>query len=1761
MKTVQIHKILAGSAVFFATLISTQVFGQATFQTVAGGDRDWDTPATWTLVSGVDDDAPTNIPDGDDIVIINTGHRVDMESNEACLDLTLNGTGRIDFPTNNRTLTVTGNVTMNGTSSFTGNNNNRILALLGDITIPTGQQGSIGGIRVTQPTTKAFNVYGTFVPSDNTGTKTFGDANFYDGCLINGTATEAFTIDGDLVVHETTAGLKSKLGNVTLTINGTTTVSGYLEFANSGSGTKTFNDKITVEAGATWDNIIGEDPVVNCDIENHGVWNVPTGGNGEYQVNDGGSYIYSGTTEIGMTRLRIDNDSQVTNRGILNVTRSSGGGQGLSLRNNDSHFINDTGGYLILTSYATPIDVDAGSSVNFTAANNTVEYAHNGDQDIYPTTYDKVIFSNGGTKTTSANVVVNTSLTIEDNTIVDQLNGDNITGAGNLIMTGTSTYRIDQAGTVPALTGVSHSLASGTTIEFYDNSGTSQIAASSANYPYQNVLISGSSGANSSVNMTNVTAIAGDLTFTNAGTMNTNPVMVIGGTLSYGSSGSTTLSNNISVGNIIISSGTFIYSSRTITITGNDGSWTNNGGTITAATATSRIVFSTGTGQKIGGSVATTFQDLEINNANDVSLDGLNATVSSDLVLTSGRLITGSNIVIMATGATVARTTGFVEGNLRKNVPTGASTRTFEVGTNSDYTPLALTFAGVTGTNTFTVKATGGDHPEIASGLIEPNNTVNRYWSVTNNGVTFSAFSTGQIAANFTYAATDKDASLDNAAIPKWYNNTTATWAGFDQFDETAEQNPVMTATTTTASNIAVFAVLNPTQLPSGNQVDFQIGEKIDPTFIYNRLTGSNNWSNAATWIQQRTGLISTTGSSTTINGSSTLFLTELQIGDVIMLLTTPGTTYTITNIFSNTSLQISAAVNIAAPTGYGRQRVPNGATDFVVIGNTAIADATTTITLDQDATILSLTIGNISLTTAQALVHQAGTARSLTIGANVIIDQPGANSIINLWNIGIGSASVAGDLTLGRQTGSTSGTRSARLSLSSGVVTTRNIKFRTLANANNEDQAVIDMSGGAGTLNISGAVTFSNNKGGLIPGTTSTINFNGSTTPQTFNRPSANTTAADWSYNNLRFNNTHSGGITMAQNVTLAAGATDGTQSRVAGDFRIQSGTLYLPSFNVDLTTDKVFEVANGATFEMISTNASGAFPTFSGDVTPAYTLGATSHVIYNQDNNHTIRGGFSYGNLSVLNNVGTSSRNYTLPNSTVTIAGNLVIGDGTNTTNLIGGGTSTKLSVSGNVTIASTGVLNGSNFATTADGISVAGNWVNDGTLTVDANSPSVRFTKTGVNAVQTIGGTSVSPFYNLEINTGDNSGVVQMTGNVSVSNTLTLTRGGLDLNSNTLFITRAATAAITRSAPSYIMSEDTTDPYGTITWTIDNTTGSFVYPFGVSATQYIPFTFNVTSAGNSGTGDGTVSLSTYASAADNTPMPTSVTNLDGTSGGASVADRYWIITCETPTNFSTTRPTATLTFSGNDSEKPTVPITSLQAQRWSPAGYWDSGAPSQTYNDAPAIGAAFWTVQVPSINSFSPWTVTEASVPLPIELVEFLAVVKERRVQLSWITDSELNNDYFVIERTSDGEVFTEVEKIRGAGTTNERKEYTTVDFQPAIGRSYYRLKQVDFDGKFTYSDLVAVEIADVDAWGVYPNPYRQGELNLIVTGLEVDKAAKVLVRNMQGNSVFEREVDAISYTLVDITPDVELPPGMYIVTVIIGEASKNIKLLVK
>ena len=110
-----------------------------------------------------------------------------------------------------------------------------------------------------------------------------------------------------------------------------------------------------------------------------------------------------------------------------------------------------------------------------------------------------------------------------------------------------------------------------------------------------------------------------------------------------------------------------------------------------------------------------------------------------------------------------------------------------------------------------------------------------------------------------------------------------------------------------------------------------------------------------------------------------------------------------------------------------------------------------------------------------------------------------------------------------------------------------------------------------------------------------------------------------------------------------------------------------------------------------------------------------------------------------------------------------------------------------------------------------------------------------------------------------------------------------------------------------------------------------------------------------------------------------------------------------------------------------------------------------------------------------------------PLPVELTFFKGKTSGNTNTLSWQTASEINNSQFEIERSTDGKTFEEIGKVNGNGNNVLVADYEFEDRNPAA-LTYYRLRQVDFDGRFEYSDIVSIgrRTSDASAVSVFPNP---------------------------------------------------------------------------
>lgn len=194
----------------------------------------------------------------------------------------------------------------------------------------------------------------------------------------------------------------------------------------------------------------------------------------------------------------------------------------------------------------------------------------------------------------------------------------------------------------------------------------------------------------------------------------------------------------------------------------------------------------------------------------------------------------------------------------------------------------------------------------------------------------------------------------------------------------------------------------------------------------------------------------------------------------------------------------------------------------------------------------------------------------------------------------------------------------------------------------------------------------------------------------------------------------------------------------------------------------------------------------------------------------------------------------------------------------------------------------------------------------------------------------------------------------------------------------------------------------------------------------------------------------------------------------------------------------------------------------------------------------------------------TTNSAQTPLPIELISFQAEPNGSVIDLKWTTASERNNDYFTIEKTVDGQSFKFVAENDAAGNSTTTHDYTAFDQNPYHGVSYYRLKQTDFNGQATYSELVKVDFSFTEKFNfdIYPNPNSGDNIGIALTGSMNDKVLLV-VRDVTGKEVYSESIitGAFGRTIYLTDTEKKLTPGIYIITATSKEEVLSKKMVIK
>jgi hypothetical protein len=467
------------------------------------------------------------------------------------------------------------------------------------------------------------------------------------------------------------------------------------------------------------------------------------------------------------------------------------------------------------------------------------------------------------------------------------------------------------------------------------------------------------------------------------------------------------------------------------------------------------------------------------------------------------------------------------------------------------------------------------------------------------------------------------------------------------------------------------------------------------------------------------------------------------------------------------------------------------------------------------------------------------------------------------------------------------------------------------------------------------------------------------------------------------------------------------------------------------------------------------------------------TSTILFNNNSTHVMSGNFTgtnaLGNLT-MTGTGTSFQvnllnDLDLKGSFTTSNSNSIFNSNGNYIKVAGN----FANATGNTTftgVGSTGTLefNGSSAQT-----------YNQGSSVLDLNFVLMNHTGTGVTLASDM---------NIKSSTG----------------TLTLTSGKI--------ITTASYKVIVSNSTTTSVTAGNTSSYvnGYLRRYINNSTGSFDFPVGTSS-AYQRANVNFTSAPT--ITYLTADFQTYGTV----PGPLLTTECGSTYDGNALNNGFWNIEANTANNTTGTY-NMTLYNTGYSNASSGWTVMS----RHNGSGTW------ATVNGDGSAGTCVVSpvtaVVRNNMKGFSLFGTAQSSNPLPIELLSFSGKNEGVKNKLEWTTSSETNNDYFTLERSEQGSAFESFATKDGAGNSSSKIDYSMYDYSPYNGVTYYRLKQTDFNGKYSYSAIIAIEnkLNEIAVTNVHPNP-TSDDLSFDFTS-PVNGTVHIQIMDYTGRMVSER-----------------------------------------
>ncbi|MEW5797471.1 MAG: fibronectin type III domain-containing protein [Bacteroidota bacterium] len=802
----------------------------------------WNVTSTWERFNGVSWVAATATPSSTDgLITIRSGHTVSVTANVS-IDQTVIDAGGIVSITGTTILTVANgggtDLAVNGTLQSSSSNNITTTGTIvvnsggkyihnrngGNIPIATWDVNStceITGVTNTLPGNRN-QTFGNFTwncagqsaalqlalqPASVTGNYSIISTGSSNIRILNNTTT-ALTIGGDLIIQGGTV-LGKNAGNNTQQINvtGNYTQSGGSFTMSAGANdnaTMNVSGSVSISAGTFTFSSAAATDIINVSGDF-----LHTGGTITETSTGTASVVFNGTLV-----QNFSDGGTISN--TINFTVNSGAilSLGTSAISGAGTFTLSSGGTLKMGSTAGITTTGATGNVQVTGTrtySTGANYTYNGSSaqvtgNGLPATANKLEINNSAGVTLTASVAVTDSLNLLAGTLAIGSNTLTINNVAHLV------------------SGSLSSAANGTVNYNKSSNGQTVLSMNYGNLTFSNfnkTLPSGTVGIAGSFTpgtATGHTTTGNTIDFNGSGTQNVGAWSYYNNLTVSGTNWKKLTGNTIVNGNLSVSNGTLSDSIYTLTVKGN----ITNNSVITGTNNFGKTILTSGTtAHSLSGTGS--YWILELDDSYG-AITSSNFSIDSLIYLTSGILTTGSNTVICNSLPGVYRsvTGGHINGRLRKNISASGvpENYTFEVGDAVNYTPIELTFQSVSVAGTVTAFQTASDHSLVKYSGLDQNKSVNRYYTLSGSGLTFTTYD-----ATFNFISSDIDAGANTAYFfvkryesPSWYPSTVN----------------VRQSTSTRTLGITAFG-------------EFAVGEA-SSVFYWTQGAGTYNWGDDYNW-------------------------------------------------------------------------------------------------------------------------------------------------------------------------------------------------------------------------------------------------------------------------------------------------------------------------------------------------------------------------------------------------------------------------------------------------------------------------------------------------------------------------------------------------------------------------------------------------------------------------------------------------------------------------------------------------------------------------------------------------------------------------------------------------------------------------------------------------------------------------------------------------------------------------------------------------